>query len=88
MSSMNDINEFDPNLPTDRQPLTEWDQPMDEADAYIDPYEGTDWDEVSDADADWRWETDDAYIMEAQDYYDDEQAFGSAGFGMDETYDF
>ena len=55
---------------------------MDEADAYVD------WDEVSDADADWRWETDDAYIMEAQDYYDDEQAFGSAGFGMDETYDF
>lgn len=79
----NDIIEgFDPNLPTDRQPVTEWDQPMDEADSYVD------WDEVSDADADWRWDTDDEYIIEAQDFYDDEQAFGSAGFGMDETYDY
>ena len=69
---------FDPTLPTDRQPVTEWDQPMDEADSYVD------WDEVSDADADWRWEESHEYL----DLADDEQALGSAGFGMDETYDY
>lgn len=75
---------FDPTLPTDRQPATEWDQPMDEADSYVD------WDEVSDADADWRWESEreDSYILGLGDSWDDEQALGSAGFGMDETYDY
>jgi hypothetical protein len=57
---MKDTNEFDPTLPTDRQPVTEWDQPMDEADSYV----------------------------EYLDLSDDEQALGSAGFGMDETYDY
>ena len=73
---------FDPTLPTDRQPATEWDQPMDEADSYVD------YDEVSDGDADWRWESEreDSYIL--GDSWDDEQALGSAGFGMDETYDY
>lgn len=73
----NDIFEegFDPTLPTDRTPASEWDQPMDEADAYVD------WDDVSDADADWR-------DNEPMDLWDDEQAFGSAGFGMDESYDY
>ena len=78
MAHMKDTNEFDPNLPTDRQPVTEWDQPMDEADSYVD------WDEVSNADADWRWEERHEYL----DLSDDEQALGSAGFGMDETYDY
>jgi hypothetical protein len=57
MAHMNDMNsDFDPTLPTDRQPVTEWDQPMDEADSYVD------WDEVSDADADWRWEESHEYL--------------------------
>ena len=48
---MKDMNsDFDPTLPTDRTPATEWDQPMDEADSYVDS------DEVSDAHADWRSE--------------------------------
>ena len=78
----NDTNEdFDPTLPTIREfgqadTYAEMDEfvDMDEADSYVD------WDEVSDADADWR--------DEPADLWDDEQAFGSAGFGMDETYDF
>jgi len=83
MAHMKDMNsDFDPTLPTDRTPATEWDQPTDEADSYVD------WDEISNADADWRWESEqeDTYIL--GDSYDDEQALGSAGFGMDETYDY
>ena len=78
---MNEMNsDFDPTLPTDRTPATEWDQPMDEADSYVD------YDEVSDGDADWRWESeqDDTYILE--DSWDDESGLASAGFGMDESY--
>ncbi len=73
-------SDFDPTLPTDRTPVTEWDQPMDEADSYVD------WDELSNADADWRWESeqDDSYILE--DSWDDESGLASAGFGMDESY--
>ena len=39
-------------------------------------------------DADWRWESeqDDSYILE--DSWDDESGLASAGFGMDETYDY
>ena len=78
---MNEMNsDFDPTLPTDRTPASEWDQPMDEADSYVD------YDEVSDGDADWRWESeqDDSYILE--DSWDDESGLASAGFGMDESY--
>ena len=73
-------SDFDPALPTDRTPASEWDQPMDEADSYVD------YDEVSDGDAVWRWESeqDDSYILE--DSWDDESGLASAGFGMDESY--
>lgn len=39
----------------------------------------TDWDDVSDADADWRQE-------DYEERYYDEDAFTSAGWGMDESY--
>ena len=71
---MINLDQFDPNARTYRE--TEWDQPMDEADDYID------WDDVSDADADWRCEAGDL------DLWDDEDGLASAGFGMDESYDF
>ena len=80
-TAMKETNsDFDPTLPTDRTPASEWDQPMDEADSYVD------WDEISNADADWRWESeeDDSYILE--DSWDDESGLASAGFGMDESY--
>ena len=41
----------------------------------------TDWDDVSDADADWRQED-----FEERYFDDDEDAFTSAGWGMDESY--
>ena len=64
---------------------TEFDN-YDEADAYAydDTYFSelsTDWDDISDADSEWRQED-----YEERYYEEDEDAFTSAGWGMDESY--